>query len=201
MSNDGLRLLISSTPLWQQGAMDHPLPVHVTQVYMVMGKRGNLWQTVLSSTDDVYAARNVMHAANKSKQFDRLVISEGQSVNKAPATRWTTIETVFPTASAFDILLKKIREKTANGNPLPKHAFLHGHKQSQNFLLGLACFMALLNQSPIALGLVGLLALVDLLFMLNAQPLSTAKAKFFNDARNWTYATVNGVLLLMLLVF
>jgi hypothetical protein len=201
MSNDGLRLLISSTPLWQQGAMDHPLPVHVTQVYMVMGKSGNLWQTILSSTEDLYAARNVMHAANRSRQFERLVISEGRSVNKAPASRWTTIETVFPTPSAFDTLLKKIRSTTANGNPMPKHAFLHGHKQSQNFLLGLACFMAFLNQSPFALGFVAFLALFDLLFLLNNNPLPVKKARVFNETRNWAYASLNGFLLLTLLLF
>jgi hypothetical protein len=200
--SDGLRLLISSTPLWQQGAMDHPLPVHVQTVYMVMGKRGQLWQTVLSSTDDLYMARHAVQAANKSGLFERLVISEGKSVNRAPASRWATIETVLYTPSMFEKMLQGVRDKTANGNPapLPQGAFLVGHKQSQNFLLGLACLLAFVNHSAFALTLVAILATFDMFFMLNNRPLTTAKAKFFNETRNWAFATLNGILLLLFLL-
>ena len=182
--------------------MDHPLPVHVQDVYMVMGKRGSLWQTVLSSTNDLYVARQTVHAANKTGQFERLVISEGKSVNKAPASRWTTIETVIYTPSRFETMMKKIGDKTANGNPvkLPENSFLVGHKQSQNFLLTLACVLSYLNHSAFALVVVAILAGFDMFFMLDNRPLTVERAKFFNNTRNWAFATLNGVLLLVLLL-
>lgn len=202
--NDGLRLLITSTPLWQQGAMAHPLPVHVETVYTVLARQNNKWQTVLSSTDDLYAARDAMNGANDSKLFDRIVITEGRSVNRAPATGWNTIECALPkTEASFKELLSEMQDKTANGNtsPLPDHAYLVGHKQTQNFLLGLAIILAALNQSAFALSLIAFLAAIDCLFLLDSRPLSVAKARKFNDSRNWAYATLNGALLLGLLLF
>jgi hypothetical protein len=200
--SDGLRLLISSNPLWQQGGMDHPLPAHVTNVYMVMGKSGNLWQTVLSSTEDLHVAKQTLHKADRSGKYERLVISEGRSVNKAPASRWTTIETVIHVPSRFEVMMHAIRDKAANGNPpqLPEGAYQVGHKQSQNFLLGLACLLAFCNYSPLALLLVCVLAICDIFFMMNSHPLTLAQAKSFNDKRNWAFATLNGVLLLTLLL-
>lgn len=200
---EGLRLLISSTPLWQQGAMDHPLPVHVQTVYMVMGQTDNKWQTILSLTDDLYAARDAMNGANDSKLFQRIVISQGRSVNKSPAAAWKTIEcAVIPKKDIFADLLEDMRNGAANGNksPLPSHAFLVGHKQSQNFLLGVALILAVLNQSPFALAIVGVLALVDCVFLLDNRPLAVTKTQKLNTLRNWAFATLNGVLLLVYLL-
>ncbi len=202
--SDGLRLLISSTPLWQQPNPTYALPVHVQVVYSVLGRINMRWQTILSSTKDLDAARDAMHAANQSHLFDRLVITEGQSVNRAPAVGWNTIECAFiPPRASFAELMHDMKEKAANSNPpeLPKHAFLVGHKQSQNFLLGFACMLALILQSSFALGVVGTLAIIDAVFLMNNTPLSTAQTDKLNNLRNWGYATLNGILLLVILLF
>lgn len=203
--SEGLRLLISATPFWQQGAMAHPLPVHVQTVFMVMGQGSDRkWQTILSSTDDVYAARNAMHAANDTGLFQRIVISQGRSVNRAPAAAWKTIEcAVIPPKDVFAELLDDMRHGMTSGRKagLPPHAFLVGKKHSQNLLLGLALVLAVLNQSPLALWSVGILAVLDGLFLLDNRPLSKTTADRWNQWRNWGFATLNGALLLGYLWF
>lgn len=201
--SDGLRLLISSTPLWQQGAMAHPLPVHVRTVYMVMGQAEGKWKNILSQTDDIYDARHAMDAANDSGLFSRIVISEGRSVNKAPANAWKTIECAICDNHVFTMMLRKKQEeqtKKKTKPQLPKGSYLVGHKQTQNFLLALACLLAALNQNVYALAAVSFLAVIDCLFLLDKRPLPEAQTKQLNTMRNWAFATLNGVLLLVLLL-
>lgn len=199
--SEGLRLLISSNPLWQQGGMTHPLPVHVRTVYMVMGQSEGKWQNILSQTEDLYDARHAMDAANDTGLFSRIVISEGRSVNKAPANAWKTIECAICDNHIFTMMLKKKQAEAAHKKPrLPKGAFLVGNKQSQNFLLALACILAALNQSPLMLGIVALLAVTDCVYLLDRRPLPKEKVQSLNHMRNWAFATLNGVFLLMLLL-
>jgi hypothetical protein len=202
MTADGLRLLISSTPLWQNPNPTYPLPVHVQVVYTVLGRSNNRWQTILNSTNDLYAARDAMHAANTSGLYDRLVITEGQSVNRAPAVGWNTIECALPVYQAsFEELMQDMKEKAANNNPaqLPKHAFLVGQKQSRNSLLALACLLAALTQSPLILAAIGCIALADAYLMSGDTPISVDQAALFNTTRDWAYAAVNGLILLVVL--
>lgn len=201
--SDGLRLLISSTPLWQQGAMTHPLPVHVRTVYMVMGQSEGKWKNILSQTEDLYDARHAMDAANDTGLFSRIVISEGRSVNRSPASAWKTVECAICDNHVFTMMLckKQAEQSKAKTKPqLPKGAYLVGHKQSQNFLLALACLLATMNESPFALGVVAVLAVIDCIFLLDNRPLPQARTDKLNHLRNWAFATLNGILLLVFLL-
>jgi len=206
MSTDGFRLLICSTPLWQNPAANHPLPVHVRTVYTVMGRNGPRWRTVLSSTEDIDIARVAMDAANQSGEFDRLVIATGKSVNRAPASNWVTIECALPyPASDFQKLFARLEAESANLNPAQKlaqmpHAYLIGHRKSQRFLLALAVVLATFDKNVPALWVVAALAMFDTLFLMDARPLTQRHAHILNTGRNWLYALVNGYLLYQLLV-
>jgi hypothetical protein len=205
MSNDGFRLLMSATPLWQNAAPSHPLPVHVRTVYTVMGRNGARWQTIVGSTEDLYQARLAMDTANESGTFERLVIATGKSINRAPASQWTTIECALPKAiSHFQQLFSQLEQQTANLNPQEKlarmpGAVMLGHKKSQRFLLALAVVLATLDKNIGALSLIAMLALCDVLFLLDARPISARQAHWFNNGRNWGYALLNGYLLYYLL--
>lgn len=205
MSADGFRLLMTSTPLWKNPAPNHPAPVSVRTVYTVMGRSGARWQTVLGSTDDVFAARHAMDAANQSGQFDRLVIATGKSVNRNPAAQWTTIECALPRpASEFQKLFSQLELQTANLNPEQKlaripGAYLLGTKKSQRFLLSLAVVLATMDRNAGALMMISVIALLDMFFLLDQRPISQHKAHLFNRGRNWGYALLNGWLLFNLL--
>lgn len=180
--------------------MTHPLPVHVRTVYMVMGQAEGKWKNILSQTDDIYDARHAMDAANDSGLFSRIVISEGRSVNKAPASAWKTIECAICDNHVFTMMLKKKQAEQTKAK-LPQGSFLVGKKQSQNFLLAIACLLAALNHSVFALTIVAILAVVDCAFLLDRRPLPAARTQQINHLRNWSFATLNGVLLLVLLLF
>lgn len=202
MSDNAIRILIQSNPLWQQ-----QVPVHVRTIYTVMGRQGKLWQTILSATEDVYAARSTMDAANNSGLFDRVVIAEGRSVNKAPAAHWQTIECAVPVRmisdqSEFERLLNTLQDKTAN---MDTDAYTYatpivGTKETCNFALTIALVLAGLHTSPILLTLVAFFCFVDVLFLSDAKQISSATAKKYNTLRHWGYALFNGILLLPLLL-
>ena len=181
--------------------MTHPLPVHVETVYMVMGQSNGKWQNILSRCDDIFEARRAMDAANDSGLFSRIVISEGRSVNKAPANAWKTIECAICDNHVFTMMLKQKQAEQNGTTPrLPPGSFLTGKKESQNFLLGLACVLAALNHSPFALGIVSALAMIDCTFLLDNRPLPVARARSLNQWRNWAFALLNGILLLIWLL-
>lgn len=202
-----LRILIQSNPLWQQ-----QIPVHVKTVYTVLARKQTQWQTILSSTDDLHAARRAMDAANATGLFDRLVIAEGRSVNKAPAGNFKTIECALPQpkiisqSEDFAALLGRLQKSTANLNPaendLPRatQTQIIGEKENCVFALGVALFLTIAHLNPLLLCLVGFLAFTETMFLADTRPLDANAARRFNALRHWGYALLNGALLLPLVL-
>lgn len=191
MSQHAVNLLIKSRPLWHTPDPAQ-MPVLVTTVFTVMGRRMGKWTTILMKTDDLHAARYAMDAANTSGLFDRVVIAEGRSVNSAPADKWETIEcavpfTPFVSGDSFDDLLGQMKHRTANINPM-----FEIEKQSYAFLLALACVLGTIHMSPVILCGIAIIACADTIFLANRQPL---RSTMTNTIRHWSYAILNGVLL------
>ncbi len=208
MSKAALELLIKSHPMWHQVDPRH-VPVTIRKTYTVLGRRMERCHTVLASTTDVHTARDTMDAANSSGLFDRLVIASGTSVNHAPADKWETIECAVPysilvTGSSFASLLARVQTKTANINPPydidAQMTPLIGEKKAYPFLLGLACILAAFTMNPISLSIVSAIALLDVAFLLNKQPIVFERMQFINTTRHWAYALLNGALLLPLVL-
>jgi hypothetical protein len=202
MSKQAIELLIKSYPLWHQVDLKH-VPVTVRTVYTVLGRRMNRWTTILATSDDLYAARHAMNAANSSGLFDRIVIAEGRSVNKAPADKWETIEcavpySVFVTGSSFEALLNSMKGKAANTQNFTLPALVE--KQAFPFLLGLACLLAALNMNAASLAMISGVAFLDVAFLTDTGTINDRSIPFINTMRHWAYALLNGVLLLPLLL-
>lgn len=204
MSQNAVDLLIHSRPLWHN-VDPQSVPVSVKIVYGVMGKRGNRWENILSSTDDLHTARRTMDAANLASVFDRIVITKGRRVNDTPAQHWETIECAVPhhrmvTGDNFGDLLHKLQKKTANINPerISVATPITATKETQTTALILACLLAGWNSSPIMLVTVAVLAFAECAFLSSEKPIAATRLKTIHTARNWFYAILNGALLLPL---
>lgn len=169
-------------------AANHAVPVPLRTTYTVMGRFNQMWETILPSTDDLHTARRTMDAANTSRRFNRIVITQGNAINH----QWTTIECAMPLNHAqYRTMLRGLKSKTANANV---------SKESQNFLLGFACALGTMLQSPQALIFVACLALIDCLYLADRQRLTPKKTRRFNRQRNWAYSLLNGCLLVLLIL-
>lgn len=204
MHEDGFKLLPNNAPFGNTHEIRHNLPVHVQTTYTVLGRRNTMWETILASTDDIYVARQTMDAANASNQYNRIVITQGNTINRAKASSWVTVECALPiynqmASPLYRALLREIQGKAANNNPFGKERQMH-EKKSRNILLGMACLLAALAHSPVSLVLVAFVALIDCLFLFDKKPLNAAQTTRYNQLRTRTYAALNCWLMLLLLI-
>lgn len=204
MTANAVDLLIRSRPMWHQ-VEPQQVPVSVKQIYGVLGRRGTKWESILSSTDDLHIARRTMEAANTAGIFERIVITQSNSVNGAPASQWQTVECAVPqhrvvTGDSFDTLLKKLQTQTANINPegLYQHnpAPVTVEKQTHTLSLLIAFVLSALNFSAPALVFVAALCCMEMLFLYNKSADDAHEIKSANLFRSWFYALLNGALLL-----
>lgn len=208
-ATNAVDLLIRSRPSWHQ-AEPQRVPVSVKQIYGVLGRRGTKWESVLSATDDIHIARRTMEAAASAGIFERIVITQGHSVNGAPAAQWQTVECALPhhrvvTGDSFNTLLHKLQNQTANINPedvtyRPAETPLIGTKETHTGGLIFAMILAALNLNAPALIFVAALACTEILFLQDARPIRAERMKTINTFRTWFYALLNGAFLVPLVV-
>lgn len=208
MSTNAVDLLIKSRPMWHQ-VEPQQVPVSVKQIYGVLGRRGHKWESILSTTDDIHIARRTMEAANSAGIFERIVITQGNSVNGAPAAQWQTVECALPqhrvvTGDSFATLLTKLQTQTANINPegLYQHnpAPIVAEKHPVTWSLFIAFALSALNMNAPALVFVAALCCLEILFLSSKTPIRTERMKSIDLTRIWFYAILNGALFAPLVV-